>query len=107
MEKYLSNPEYIRNFVGLAINFIMRNHGWSYDEANAELRMIKERVGYVKLIRGFSDPYKRIKFCNEVYITMSRIGSRKPMNRADRVSIALTLERATEHAAFNVDHGGV
>jgi len=107
MEKYLNNPEYIRNFVGLAITFIVRNHGWTVDEARAEMIIIKERVGYDALIRGFNDPNKNIKLVNEVYITLTRIGSKKKMNRAERVSIALTLERAADHAAYNVDDGSV
>lgn len=104
MEAYLNNARYIEIYVALAINFLMRNHGWTYNNAKAEIDMIGERIGHADFIRAFNNPeYNNLKWGNEAYVRMSRIGAKFKLNRHERVTIALTLNRAAEHAAFNFE----
>lgn len=100
MEHFADNPKFINAFKRLALLFLVR--GGLFDEENArlELKIIEDRIGLVEFVKAFGG----CKFCNERYVTMVRVGAKVRKTRKERIDIALTLDRAAEHALFEVEH---
>jgi len=96
MRKFATHPEYIAIFIRIAVNFLVRAGHFTEDEAKFEIEMISERIGVAKFVEASG----RGKFCNEPYITMIRVGATVKKNRKARVEVAMTLDRAAEHALY-------
>lgn len=100
MRDYNKNEAYQLLFVRYAIFFLVRGGKFDKEQAKFELDLIKERIGLEDFLSGFGG-----RFCNVGYIRMTRIGARVRLNRQDRIEIALTLDRAAEHALFEFTNG--
>lgn len=100
MELIAQNPIFILAWTRIAILFLSRNPEWSYEEAVAEVALIKERIGVDGYVAGAMNPSK---FENDAYITMLRRGSKKRLNRKKRVDVALALNNAINHALFEYE----
>jgi len=99
MKLIAQNPIFIVAWTRIAILFLSRNENWTYEEAKAEVALIKERIGVDGYVAGANGG----KFENDAYITMLRRGSKKPLNRAKRVEVALSLNNAINHALFEYE----
>ena len=99
MREFAANPAYIEIFIRVAVMFLVRNNLFTKEEAEFELELIKERIGFEKFIKAGG----KGKFCNEPYITMIRVGATVKKNRKQRVEVALILDRAAEHALYEFE----
>ena len=68
--------------------FLVRDFGFSFEEAEKELSLIRAAGAYSLLTNPFD------------YVRMSRKGSRKTISRASRLSIAVAIGAAYNHATF-------
>lgn len=100
MELIAQNPIFILAWTRIAILFLERSPEWTYEEAKAEVALIKERIGLVAYV---ASAQKGGRFENEAYITMLRVGSKKRLNRKKRVDVALALNNAINHALFEYE----
>lgn len=102
MKEFFAESIYIKEVVRLAVIFLSRDGFMPKDEARKEIDLINEKIGLENL---YNDPdFAMGKPMS--YLTMSRIGRTHRMNRIDRVTFILTLDRAMEHAVYEVLHSG-
>ncbi len=70
--------------------------GLTKEQANEEIEMMLDRVGFAKLI----DAVGKGKHENAAYVRMSRIGANFTLNRQKRVSMAMSINKAIEHSDY-------
>ena len=97
---FSNDPKFILLFTLIAIKFLVRDKGFTYDQAQFEISLIKERLGMEKFVAASG----KGKFDNEAYIRMARIGATKSLNRKDRVSVSLSLSNAINHASIEAGY---
>ena len=101
MKESANSPEYIKIFIKTAIIFLTRTGEWTVPQASKEMSIIASRLGWETFLEGSG---KSLKFGNESYIKLCRIGSTKRLaNRQERISVALLLDRAVEHAMYEYE----
>ena len=93
---FSTDPKFVTAFTRIAIMFLVRDKGFSFDDADFEIKLIKERIGLEKFVAASG----KGKFDNEEYIRLVRIGAKKRLNRKDRISVSLSLSNAINHASI-------
>lgn len=98
--EYANNPLYIKIFIRIAVAFLVRAGHFNKEEAEFEVNLIIERIGLEEFVKASG----KTNLCNVPYCTMIRKGAKTRKNRQDKVGIALTLDRAVEHALYELIH---
>lgn len=102
MKDYNKNTNYHLLFIRYAIFFLVRGGKFNEEQAKFEIGLIKEKIGLEDFLNGFGG-----RFVHADYIRMTRIGANVRLNRQDRIEVALTLDRAAEHALFEFLNGKI
>lgn len=98
--KYITDPRFVAIYKKVAFLFLTRDNGFTVFEAYAEIDNIINRLGLVELHNGHD-----LKYGNKAYVfRCSRIGLKKAVNRRTKISIALSLNNAFNHAAFEYEN---
>ncbi len=97
---FSNDPKFITAFTEIACKFLVRDKGFSIEDADFEITIIKDRIGLEKFVAASG----KGKFDNEEYIRLSRIGAKKSMNRKERISVSLSLSNAINHASIEAGY---
>ena len=107
MKNDVTTAKFIAIWTKVATLFLTRDHADKFtpEQAADEVQLILDRIGIERLYQGFSGAERNLRLVNIPYIRLSRIGSKVALNRAQRVSIALSLDNAFNHASFEYYYG--
>jgi hypothetical protein len=99
MNEFYKDADYIKEVKRLFAVFASRmTPRVSSVEAYDELALIEEKIGLVNLLKDKN-------LCNgkpTSYLTMSRIGMKMRTDRKKRINLMFTLDRAAEHAVYEI-----
>ena len=96
-EQLSKETKFEKAFRSIAICFINRLGIMTLNEIEFELDLIINQIGIKNLEKSIGG-----KFENKAYVTMSRVGAKKRLNREIRIDIAGKLNKALEHAHYEV-----